>query len=246
MDYPLAEAILGYVGGPSIDWGIVRGHLEYRDNIRPLDGPAFAERLLELLGLYDPDVVAVQLNLISSHDAPRAQAVLGGDGAALRLATLLQATLPGAPCIYYGDEIGLTGGNDPANRGAFPWDESRWDRDLRTFVRSVLRLRSSTPALRHGSTTTVAASGSAMAFERRFGDERLIVVAHPGTDPMTLEIAVPDLDSGWLEPVPLDGAGTWSTAADGSTSAAAVRIEQGRARLALAPRTGRVVRVRSG
>ena len=69
---------------------------------------------------YDPDVVAVQLNLIGSHDAPRALTVLGGDVAALRMATLLQCTLPGAPSIYYGDEIGLTGGNDPANRGVVP------------------------------------------------------------------------------------------------------------------------------
>ena len=245
MDYPLAEAILGYVGGPSLDWGIVRGHLEYRDHIRPLDGPGFAERLLELLGIYDPDVVAVQLNLISSHDAPRAQTVLGGDGAALRLATLLQATLPGAPCIYYGDEIGLTGGNDPANRGAFPWDESRWDRDLRAFVRSLLRLRSATPALRHGSTTAVAASGSAMAFERRLGEERLIVAVHPGSDPMTLEIALPGVDAGRLEPVELEGAETWSTTADEASRGAGIRIENGRARLDLAPRTGRVARVRS-
>ena len=120
MDYPLGEAILGFVGGPSLDMGVVHAHHEYRRHLRPLDGPAFATRLEELLGVYDPDVVAVQLNLIGSHDAPRALAVLGGDLAALRMATLLQCTLPGAPSIYYGDEIGLTGGNDPANRASFP------------------------------------------------------------------------------------------------------------------------------
>ena len=47
----------------------------------------------------------------------------------VRLATLLQMTLPGAPCLYYGDEIGLAGGNDPDCRRAFPWDETRWDHE---------------------------------------------------------------------------------------------------------------------
>ncbi len=243
MDYPLAEAILGYVGGPSLDWEIVHGHLEYRDNIWSLDGAGFADRLIELLGVYDLDVVAVQLNLIGSHDTPRAQTVLGGDGAALRLAILLQATLPGAPCIYYGDEIGLAGGNDPANRAPFPWDESRWDRDLLAFVRSLLRLRSAVPALRHGSTTAVAASGPAMAFERRLGEERLIVAIHPGTDPMTLEVAVPGVEAGSLESVELEGADTRATGG-GDGWGTEPRIVDGRARLELAPRTGRVVRVR--
>ena len=97
MDYPLGEAILGFVGGPSLDMGVVHAHHEYRRHLRPLDGPAFATRLEELLGVYDPDVVAVQLNLIGSHDAPRALAVLGGDLAALRMATLLQCTLARRP-----------------------------------------------------------------------------------------------------------------------------------------------------
>ena len=86
MNYPLAEAILGYVGGSRLDMAAVNAHHEYRKHLRPLDGPGFANRLVELLGVYDPDVVAVQLNLISSHDAPRALTVLGGDTAGLRMA----------------------------------------------------------------------------------------------------------------------------------------------------------------
>ena len=152
MDYPLAEAILGFVGGSSLDLDIVRAHHEYAAYLEPLDAPAFTARLVELLGVYDPDVVAVQLNLLSSHDAPRALTVLGGDVAAFRMATLLQCLLPGAPSIYYGDEIGMTGGNDPACRGAYPWDRARWDGDLRAFVRAVLALRAAEPAVRHGST----------------------------------------------------------------------------------------------
>lgn len=236
MDYPLAEAILGFVGGPSLDLQVVASHHEYAQHIRPLDGPAFAARLVELLGVYDPDVVAVQLNLIGSHDAPRALTVLGGDTAALRMATLLQAALPGAPCVYYGDEIGLTGGNDPACRAAFPWDERQWDRPLRSFVRSVLHLRGSEPALRHGSTTAVAAAGPAIAIERRLGDERVVVAVNAGMDEAGLDVTLSGIEVGRLVPVDLDGA----------APGAAVPLVAGQGRLVLAPRTGGLWRVTPG
>ncbi len=244
MDYPLAEAILGFVGGPSLDMGVVNAHHEYSQHIRPLDGDAFGARLVELLGSYDPDVVAVQLNLIGSHDAPRALTVLGGDRDALRMATLLQGTLPGAPCIYYGDEIGLAGGNDPANRGAFPWDESHWDHELRTFVRSVIRLRGAEPAMRHGSTTAIGADGVAFAFERRLGDDALVVVVNAGTESVDLRVTVPGVAAGSLEPVAIDG---WSGAhGAGSVGSSGSTIVDGMADVQVDARRGRVLRVRPG
>ena len=205
MDYPLAEAILGYVAGPSLDQGAVASHHEYREHLHLLDGRTFGQRLSELLGVYDADVVAVQLNLLSSHDAPRALTVLGGDKAAMRMAILLQSMLPGAPCIYYGDEIGMTGGNDPANRGAFPWEAERWDEELRTFTRAVLAHRAAQPAIRHGATAVVGAFGSAIAIERRLDDDRIIVALNPGVDDRDLEVAVEDVEHGWLSLVELPG-----------------------------------------
>ena len=67
-----------------------------------------------------PAVTAVQLNLLGSHDTPRALTICGSDLDSLRIATLLQMTLPGAPCIYYGDEIGMAGSMDPLCRRGFP------------------------------------------------------------------------------------------------------------------------------
>ena len=101
---------------------VVRSHQEFATNIWPLDGPAFGRRLAELLAAYEPSVVAAQLNLLGSHDTPRMRTILGDDLAGVRLATLIQMTLPGTPCLYYGDEVGLAGGKDPDCRGAFPWD----------------------------------------------------------------------------------------------------------------------------
>ena len=109
------------------------------------------------------------------------------------------ARLPGAPSIYYGDEIGLTGGNDPANRASFPWGTDRWDTALHRYVRSLLRLRSSEPALRHGSTIVLAAAGAAFAFERRLDGGRLVVAINAGVDAVVLEASLDGVDRGRLE-----------------------------------------------
>ncbi|HET8784402.1 MAG TPA: glycoside hydrolase family 13 protein [Candidatus Limnocylindrales bacterium] len=233
MDYPLAEAILGYVAGPSLDQSAVDSHHEYREHLRPLDGPAFGHRLSELLGVYDPDVVAVQLNLLSSHDAPRALTVLSGDRDAMRMAVLLQAMLPGAPCIYYGDEIGLTGGNDPANRGAFPWDAERWDHELRDFTRAVLAQRRAQQAIRHGATAVAGAFGSAIAIERRLDEDRLLVALNAAVDPVELEITIEGVEHGWLSPVELPGVDRLDP----------IVVTASSARVPIPPRSGRVLRV---
>jgi cyclomaltodextrinase len=153
----------------------------------------------------------------------------------MRLATLLQCTLPGAPSIYYGDEIGLSGGNDPANRGSFPWHEDGWDGALRAFVRSVLRLRAAEEVLRHGSTSILAAAGAALAFERRMDERRLVVAINAGTEAVTLEATLDGVSRARLEAVDLDGG---SVAAIGT-----VEIDAGVARLLVPPRTGHVLRL---
>jgi cyclomaltodextrinase len=240
MDYPLAEAILGYVGGSSLDMAVVQAHHEYRRWLRPRDGAGFADRLVELLGVYDPDVVAVQLNLLGSHDTPRPLTVLGGDTAAMRMATLLQCTLPGAPSIYYGDEIGLTGGNDPANRGAFPWDSARWDGQLRDYVKAVVTLRATEPVVRHGATVAIGSSGAAMAFERRLDPDRLVVAVNPGDAAIDLDVTIDGVADGRLEAIALPAL------LGNPPDQTGVDIRQDRARIGLPARTGLVFRVAVG
>ena len=121
--------------------------------------PAFARRLDHLMTVYDPAVTAVQLNLLGSHDTPRLLTLLGGDRDAARLAMLLQLILPGAPCIYYGDEIGMEGGNDPDCRRAFPADPAAGDTELRSFVAATIAARTANPALRRGTVRVLAADG---------------------------------------------------------------------------------------
>jgi cyclomaltodextrinase / maltogenic alpha-amylase / neopullulanase len=235
MDYPLAEAILGFAGGAHLDLGVIGAHREYGANVRAIDGPAFAARLGELLAAYDPDVVAVQLNLLGSHDTPRMRSILGGDPDAVRLATLLQLTLPGAPCLYYGDEVGLTGGNDPGCRGAFPWDESRWDGAFRAFVRELVHLRRSRPALHAGGTTIVAAAGGAVAVERRLDDARLVIAVNASDEPARLDFRLDGVGEGarleHVAPGPATGTDRWSAEPDGVSA------------IALGPRSGSVLRL---
>jgi neopullulanase len=236
MNYPLAEAILGYAGGAELDTAVVRAHHEYAGTVVPRDGTAFAARLVGLLSAYDPATAAVQLNLLGSHDAPRLRTVVGGSTARVRIAMLLQATLPGAPSLYYGDEVGLTGGIDPECRGAFPWDETHWEPGLRESVRALFRLRTAEPALREGRLAVVGSAGSAVAYERGSGVARFVVVANPGTTAEQLLLRFADAPSGHgghLAPIVLPGLGGVGEAA----------ILDGVATLDVAPLAASVLRI---
>jgi neopullulanase len=229
MNYPLAEAILSFVGGAHFDEPLLRAHHEYGPNVRPIDGPAFALRLQELMTAYDPNVVAVQLNLLDSHDSPRFHSLVRGDRPSYRLAVLLQATLPGAPCIYYGDEIGLEGGLDPDNRRSFPRDEASWDRELLEFVRASFAVRRDEEALRRGSFRIAAATGGGLAFERAYGEHRLVVALNAGTTELILDVDLPGAAGCRLEPRALPGF------AQGMPN---IVDADGRARVTLAARSG--------
>ena len=76
----------------------------------------FADGVHHMLGLYDWQITTAQLNVMDTHDTPRMLHTLQGDESAVRLCTLFQMTMPGAPCVYYGDEVGLTGGMDPGGQ----------------------------------------------------------------------------------------------------------------------------------
>jgi glycosidase len=116
--------VISFVGGERVDRRVVGQHFELAANIRAEDGPAFAGRLERAMTAYDPAVTSVQLNLLDSHDTPRLWSMLGGDARGVALATFILMTLPGAPSVFYGDEIGMPGEMDPFCRAPMRWDES--------------------------------------------------------------------------------------------------------------------------
>ncbi len=134
-----------------------------------------------MLARYAPAVNAANQNLLSSHDKPRFRHLAGEDRAALAAATIFQMTAPGAPGLYYGDEVGMTGGEEPASRGAFPWhDEASWDRQQLTLVRELGALRRAHPALRHGDWRPVPRDDDLLAYRRSAGTTTLQVTVNRG------------------------------------------------------------------
>ncbi len=117
----------------------------------------------------------MQLNLIDSHDTPRFITTAGGDISALKLAYLFLFTYVGAPCIYYGDEIGLTGGPDPECRKAFSWDEETWNQDLLGFMKALVQLRKNEAALRRGSYNRIYSDADVIIFCRQYNEETLFI-----------------------------------------------------------------------
>ena len=153
MNYPFRDAILGFCRGT--------------------DASAFFESVFSILEHYPPQVVRLLMNHIGTHDTERALTVLAGEPAAgrgrqwqagkrlspeqrdrglrlMRLASALQFTLPGVPCIYYGDEAGLEGYRDPFNRGCYPWGGE--DEGLLSWYRSLGALRACPPWARANCT----------------------------------------------------------------------------------------------
>ena len=204
MNYPLGMAILGFASGGRVDQGAIDGQMDYRRSLHPIDGPAFGERLRELLARHDPLTTGVQYNLIGSHDAPRPRTVLAGDLAALRIATLLPLVLPGAPSIYYGDELGMVGGPDPGCRGGYPVAPEDEALAMRAFTRAAIHLRREHVALRRGTVTVAAADAGAIALARDAGGQRAFVAVNSGRDGVRLDVGSSVVAG--LTAVPLPGA----------------------------------------
>ena len=225
MNYPLTEALLSFTAARQLDLEVIATQHEYRDFVRPMEGRQFLERLEHLVSMYRPQNVSALLNLLGSHDTARYRTVAGGDVASYRLALLTIMTLPGAPCIYYGDEIGMEGRHDPDCRRAFPWDESRWDRGLLAYSRAVVALRNAHPVLRRGDFSALTANDDAVAYGRS-GHGAAVVALNAGDAPARLDFEFPRP----LDPVTLPG-----------VEPPSVDVDHGRVAVTVAPRSGAVL-----
>ncbi len=189
MNYQVTMACLGFFGGDRLDLKETRRAGSYHD-VRPLDAEEFAERIDWILHLYDPAITQVQLNLLGSHDTTRFLTSVSGDQSALRLAILFLFTYPGAPCLYYGDEIGLDGKHDPGCRKAFPWDPAQWDHDLHGFVKKCIALRSAHSALRRGTYERLYAEDGVYAFARQLDNDVFVIALNTAWDTRSIDIPI--------------------------------------------------------
>ncbi len=176
MNYQVTKTVLGYVAKEIDDAEVARSGY---GKVPSLSAQGFKKALERELTRYHPEIAQAQLNLLGSHDTPRALTVLREDREALRLAYGLLFALPGAPCVYYGDEIGLAGGHDPGCRQGMPWGrEESWDRETLRWLSDVAALRHAHPALRTGSAEVVYAHHGVVMLRRREGEDDLLVVVN--------------------------------------------------------------------
>jgi glycosidase len=151
MNYPWRTAVLRFAAGQT-------------------DATGLAEELATVGEATPAWARPGMLNLLGSHDTERLSHQLAADPFATQVAVALQMTSEGAPMVYYGDEVGVIGGADPANRACMPWDEGCWDLDLLGWHRTLIRLRREHAALRGPDDEFVGAPAGLLV--RRRGSDR--------------------------------------------------------------------------
>jgi len=186
MNYPFRTAILNFAKG--ID-----------------DGHQFRENIMTIAENYPPQVLACNMNLLSTHDTPRILTALVDDFEGSReeyanrklspqqreqakklfiLSAFLQYTLPGSPSIYYGDEAGMEGHKDPFNRRTYPWGKE--DTELLAHFKGLGRLRKSSATLRLGDIRFFCASEGKLGFSRTFEGKSLKIYVNRSNTPWAI------------------------------------------------------------
>ena len=188
MNYPFRTALIAYLLGGDAD--------------------EFREALESLRENYPPHAFYSLMNFLSTHDTPRILTVLGADHVPdskeeravfrlsparrqlglkrLRLAALVLFTFPGAPTVYYGDEAGMEGWEDPFNRAGYPWGQE--DSELKSFFSKLAHLRREQPALQTGQLHWRWTAGSLLVFARELDGQLLTTVVNAADTPQTLTL----------------------------------------------------------
>ncbi len=197
MNYRFRRAVIGFINGDTADPdGAISG----------LTPSQFASTIESIAEDYPPQAFASMLNLVDSHDTARILWTLtpGADNreakedpaamaqgkALLRLVSAIQLTFPGMADIYYGDEVGLTGHDDPDDRRTYPWGSE--DTELRDWYATLAKLRGAHEALKTGDLRFLLADDTAgtLAFGRRTDAEAAITVLNLSDAPRTVDISI--------------------------------------------------------
>ena len=193
MNYPFRTAALGWLtGGDAADFR------ETMETIRENYPPAAFYGAMNFLGTHDTPRI---LTLLGARETPPTQAEraayrlspeeLAMGLARLRLGAMLLFTFPGSPTVYYGDEAGMQGFEDPLNRATYPWGYE--DAALLALYRRLGQLRRGRTSLQSGSIAYLAAEGGVLAILRQSGAERTLTALNAGDTPA--ELALPWADT---------------------------------------------------
>lgn len=190
MNYPFANAIIGYLKG---------------GNSRDL-----IDTVLEILENYPPQAVKLLMNHIGTHDTQRILTVLGNDDnyfpddrewqsrqtltdkqyekavKLLKVAAVLQYTLPGVPSLYYGDEAGMEGYGDPFCRATYPWGNE--NKELLEFYQKLGQFRRQSDAFKSGEFIPHYANFGEIAYMRKSRNTTVLVAATRWHEPTTINV----------------------------------------------------------
>lgn len=163
MNYPFTTNIL---------------NLYARGNLTPKQ---FVEQMNTILFMYPDQINQVLFNLVGSHDTPRILSECNGDVRKVKQIFTFLLTFIGTPCIYYGDEIGMTGREDPGCRKCMEWNRDQQNRDLFHHIQHLIALRNNYPLLgNEGELTFIEPAHDDenwIAFvKKREGDQALVVL----------------------------------------------------------------------
>ncbi len=194
MNYPFRVAALAYLQG-----GDAQSFMEAMETIRENYPPPAFYSGMNMLGTHDTPRVLTMLG-VKPEDVPASRTARAAYRMSpqererglrlLRVGAVLLYAFPGAPTVYYGDEAGMEGFEDPFNRGTYPW--GREDQELQRHFALLGRLRNSRPSLQSGELQWLHAAGPVLAFARTEGDEVTVAVLNAGTESAKVSIPWPE------------------------------------------------------
>ena len=155
-----------------------------------MDAKEFTSSLNKFMFRYPHQANQVLLNILDSHDTQRLLTQCKGNKALFKLAVLFQMTYIGVPCIYYGDEVGMEGLDDPDCRRTMMWDENEQDRDLLKFYKDCIALRKRHTALRRGYCKFIYASDSQLVMKRYTDSNEVLIAFNVSNKPTKIDIFI--------------------------------------------------------
>ncbi|MBT2669522.1 alpha-glycosidase [Streptomyces sp. ISL-14] len=142
----------------------------------------FTEEMTAIYHSYPTNVFDVTFNLLGSHDTPRIFTDCGEDLARTKLIHAILLTFNGSPCIYYGDEIGLTGGMDPGCRKCMVWEEEKQNTELFNEIKTLILLRKEERLLANDGKfkfLDTAGNENIVAYQKYNGERSVVILINP-------------------------------------------------------------------
>jgi len=144
-----------------------------------INNKEFSDSLAYLYSMYSFEALSSCQNLLSSHDVKRFLNRCGNDKNGMLGAIFMQATFPGIAGIYYGDEIGLGGADDPFNREPFPWDDKNsWNLEILNYLKSIMEIKRTSSIFKYGRFELLNENDEYVAFRRVLKDESMLCIVN--------------------------------------------------------------------